>query len=339
LRLLDQIMSGPVPLHVEQRDGRQFRLTSAGDFAAQLAACPLRYVLRDELTRTCAALACSDGLSLMNCLELARLPAEQLWIEWRDGPRQQELARVFPHLRGADAGLQDLQAGALLQCDRSGRRGQLRTFWSAPDTDCDPRVSPIITHFDFDTPAPQARSIEGLFQGEAVAIDVASDCEAELVNAEAGLSSLLAYLRFRLDGPWLEYYRTYAADPAARAAVLRICLGSVATDMPMLIAFALLLHSRNGLAQQASDLARLNRSRLAKGKRALLEHVEVGLPLALAGRRGADAPDAWSRNTPRLHHVRGHLVRRADHVFWRSPHWRGALRLGQVRSRTVAVGL
>jgi hypothetical protein len=41
------------------------------------------------------------------------------------------------------------------------------------------------------------------------------------------------------------------------------------------------------------------------------------------------------RLSPRLHHVRGHIVRRGASVFWRSPHMRGSARLGQVRSRTV----
>jgi hypothetical protein len=36
-----------------------------------------------------------------------------------------------------------------------------------------------------------------------------------------------------------------------------------------------------------------------------------------------------------LHHVRGHIARRGDKVFWRLPHLRGNARLGVVRSRTV----
>jgi hypothetical protein len=37
--------------------------------------------------------------------------------------------------------------------------------------------------------------------------------------------------------------------------------------------------------------------------------------------------------------VRGHIVRRSNKFFWRSPHWRGHLRLGSVRSRTVELHL
>jgi hypothetical protein len=43
------------------------------------------------------------------------------------------------------------------------------------------------------------------------------------------------------------------------------------------------------------------------------------------------------RRSPRLHHVRGHLVRREDRVFWRTPHLRGSALQGVVRSRTVCL--
>jgi hypothetical protein len=45
--------------------------------------------------------------------------------------------------------------------------------------------------------------------------------------------------------------------------------------------------------------------------------------------------NANRRRGPRLHHVRGHIARRGDKVFWRLPHLRGSARLGVVRSRTV----
>ena len=43
------------------------------------------------------------------------------------------------------------------------------------------------------------------------------------------------------------------------------------------------------------------------------------------------------RRSPRLHHVRGHLVRRDSQVFWRLPHLRGNASRGVVRSRTVCL--
>ncbi len=39
----------------------------------------------------------------------------------------------------------------------------------------------------------------------------------------------------------------------------------------------------------------------------------------------------------RRHHVRGHLVRREDSAYWRSPHWRGHVLLGRIERRTVSL--
>ena len=61
MRLLDHIAQSTAPLIVRQHSGAQWRLTGASDFARRLVRCPLRYVLSDELVRTCIALAYSDG--------------------------------------------------------------------------------------------------------------------------------------------------------------------------------------------------------------------------------------------------------------------------------------
>ena len=41
------------------------------------------------------------------------------------------------------------------------------------------------------------------------------------------------------------------------------------------------------------------------------------------------------RSAPRLHLVRGHLVRRGSLLFWRRSHMRGHSDIGTIRSRTV----
>lgn len=53
----------------------------------------------------------------------------------------------------------------------------------------------------------------------------------------------------------------------------------------------------------------------------------------LASERRAETTERPSviRTAPRLHHVRGHIVRRQDVVFWRRPRWRGHVGLGSVR--------
>jgi len=114
-------------------------------------------------------------------------------------------------------------------------------------------------------------------------------------------------------------------------------LGTMAFDMPMLLAVFLLFAAKDGLQRRTADLERLNRARCRSGKRALLEHIEVRAPL-VAGYPCPASPAAAAANRrrgPRLHHVRGHIARRGDKVFWRVPHLRGSARLGVVRSRTV----
>jgi hypothetical protein len=83
-------------------------------------------------------------------------------------------------------------------------------------------------------------------------------------------------------------------------------------------------------------LERLNQARLKAGRAPLLEHTEVSAPLlpeyrASGGRGGPE----HVRRGPRLHHVRGHLVRRGSQLFWRVPHLRGSAHAGVVRTRTV----
>jgi hypothetical protein len=41
------------------------------------------------------------------------------------------------------------------------------------------------------------------------------------------------------------------------------------------------------------------------------------------------------RRSPRLHHVRGHLMRHGSELIWRVPHLRGHARSGRVQTRTV----
>jgi len=98
---------------------------------------------------------------------------------------------------------------------------------------------------------------------------------------------------------------------------------------------AFVFASRGGLPRHPQDFARLNRSRAKSRKPALLEHVEVRAPV-LPEYRGCDrAESGITRRGPRLHHVRGHLVRCGSRLVWRVPHLRGSARAGAIRTRTV----
>jgi len=106
-----------------------------------------------------------------------------------------------------------------------------------------------------------------------------------------------------------------------------------------LLAFFLLLNAKGATRPVPILRSILNRKRLARDRAPLLDHVEVhaSLPPETRARNDASEDMAGVRRPPRLHHVRGHLVRREDRVFWRAPHLRGNALQGSVRSRTVCL--
>jgi len=322
LRLLDHVAQCSAPFIVRQEDGELWRLTGASDFAQRVEHCPLRFVLADDLVRTCTALAYSEGDELSGCFDLLHLPAQALWIEWDEVARQQELARTLPGYSAPAAEV--LRAGALVAAEPQCRSGSLRTFWLGRSAPEEPLLAPVETLLDLEGTATFGAP-EELLDGAAVAV---RDPHNEQLN------SLLQCARFRLDSLWLRYYQRVAQQPAMRTEVIRRSLTAVAFDVPMLLALFLLMTIRADLVHMPVRLARLNAKRSRLGKRPLLDHIEVSAPVFAQAPLPA-LPGSATRRGPRFHHVRGHIVRRRDTVYWRGPHWRGHVRLGSVRSRTV----
>ena len=257
---------------------------------------------------------------------MLHVPAELLWVEWCNRPWQSALQRYgFPVK--AD-GCQSLgRRAALIRSSLDGRRGLVRTFWTAA-SESDVLASSIEAYFDFDT--PEGEEPEPPDRQEARAIKVYD-------SSRAGDDVLDRCFRFRYERSWAEYYGGAGLSGTQSGAVWRHALGTIAIDVPMLLAFLLLLATRSGLPQRAQTFERLNRLRRKCGKAPLLDHIEVRAPL-LPGyeyRDSARAQTHGTRRTPRLHHVRGHLVRRGSQLFWRVPHLRGSARAGAVSTRTV----
>ena len=324
MRLLDRIVQTRAPLLIA-RGGDVAQLPGPADFAAAIAACPLRLVLADPLTRVCASLAYAEGDRLAGCLDLIHIPATRLWVEWLERPRVEAVcaALAMPeHAATEVAG----RAGVYLTADPSGRRGIARTFWGPADGGGEVCLAPLATEFDLDADYDEAASIDAVFDGATARVTV----------GENALSDVLHCLRFRFDAAWAAYYRAACPTPEVRASVLRDSLKSVGTDLPLLFALCLLLSSRMRLPERRPDVARLNRRRVREGRAALLEHVELTVPVVSAyAARSACTGDA--RRMPRLHHVRGHLVRRGSQVFWRVPHLRGRAAFGHLRARNVTL--
>jgi hypothetical protein len=327
MKLADRIAQCRTPFVIVCRaSGRTRTLNNAAECAHEVSAAPIRFVLSDDLTRLCTALAYSKGARTLACADLIRVPAQSVWIEWPCRPWQHELSL---HAISVDdpAHSPGARRGALFRGSKDGRRGALRTFWSG-EVEGDVLASCIEAYFDLDTPEneepePPAGwrvSTHRLFDPAHGSADMLSRC-----------------FRFRYEPSWRQYYREAGLNPEQRAALWRHALGTIALDIPVLCAFLLLLSTRAGLPQSPQTFERLNRSRVKAGKAPLLAHVDVRAPL-LPDRRARESEEegaANGRRGPRLHHVRGHLVRRGAELFWRVPHLRGNARFGAVRTRTV----
>jgi hypothetical protein len=148
-------------------------------------------------------------------------------------------------------------------------------------------------------------------------------------------SALSICFAFKFEDSWARYYDRARLSTAVRQSVERHSLSTIALDIPLLLSFFLLLNTRTGLPRTPSQLERLNRSRCRSGKVPLLEHVEVRAPFPCGHFFPANETVPSGRRRPRLHHVRGHLVRRRNELFWRVPHLRGHASSGVVKTRTV----
>jgi hypothetical protein len=320
----DLIAQSRVPLLVRHlMSGDVAQLSGPAECAQQIKSCPLRFVLTDELTRLCTALAYSKGARTLDCADLLHVPAERVWVEWCQQPWESELALYGFPLRDPRAA-NGARRGVLVSSSVDGRRGILRTFWTSDDGQA--LASSMEAFFDLDVAADKVpeppdgdRSRTVLVaDGKAVGQDVLGRC-----------------FRFRYERSWREYYQQAGLDQASEASVIRHVLGTIAIDIPVVLVFFLLLATRSSLPRQPQTFARLNRARLRKGKAPLLEHIQVNCPLLPAYRDTAADGLRVSRHSPRLHHVRGHLFRRGGKLIWRVPHLRGNASYGAVQSRTV----
>ena len=130
MRLADRIAQCRTPFIVENmEDGSVTHLNGATAFSREIGSCAIRYVLSDELTRLCTALAYSKGADTLACADLLHVPAERVWVEWAEAPWLNELARYgFKASVGSDP---SGRRGAFIQSTPQGRHGLVRTFWAS----------------------------------------------------------------------------------------------------------------------------------------------------------------------------------------------------------------
>ncbi|WP_447929953.1 hypothetical protein [Sphingopyxis fribergensis] len=270
--------------------GKIFEIAGASAYADAVRSCPLRYVLDDVVTDVCFQLLDTDRGMLNPANALLRVPAQQFWVEWfedRPAPETNE-------------GHRRRNAGLLIDAATNGRSGTIHSFWKNDEGET--VSSQIYIEFDLDNSLTM---------------------EADTIRARhiesPEFQPLLDCMIFRIDPAWIAYFATLDANQRRQA--MQQCAAMTWFDLAFIFAFAMLLASKGNVDSQASDLSRLNRARAKRGKPPLLDHVEARLCL---DDRPASVPDKGGvRNAPRLHQVRGHMVRRANLTFWRTTHLRG----------------
>jgi hypothetical protein len=329
MRLLDRVAChrAPLVLDLGHRPAVPFEVTGPVQYASRVADCPLRFVLGDDLTRACADLAFADGARLAGCLDLLRIPARHMWIEWNDEVHQ----RVIYETQSAadyDAASSGRRVGVLLHGSPDGYGAVARTFWAGAAETSEVTMSPLETHIDLRGEFANGLDIPGILSGGFAGVAQRDD---------AAMSCLLDHVRFRFDDSWAAYYRAAATNPDTQREVVHGSLAAVARDPPLILAFLLLLVAKDATRRIPVSRAAINRKRRAHGRPPLLDHIEVRASLDSIQQSEPGGYEPTGRQSPRLHHVRGHLVRRDNRIFWRVPHLRGSAGRGMVRSRTICL--
>jgi len=324
MRLIDQVGEEQAFVVENERIGASVRVRTAADFRLKLQATPHRFILDRSATEFCTEFSVLEAGMLGQSLDILRFPARRFWIEWMERPRVDTLASLRPGLfpRRTEVA-SHTRAGALIDInadDRSGRAWLFTGGGSSAD------LCPLFLEFDTHGPVqvdPSARLNQFKFASKEFP-------ELDLINQ---------YCTINVEPSWHAYCRAATVSDDQFNWEIIGAASKILFDWPMIAAFSLLYPLPKPFAKRGSDLARLNLAREQRGQSSLLEHVEVTASLgarAKPDRLGVGAAFGSSLGK-RLHHVRGHLVRRGDRVFWRSPHLRGKSELGVVSTRTVRV--
>lgn len=310
MRLLDAIAQTNRPSVVQDAFGKRRQTYGLRRIAARMGDYPLRYVLDQSATEQCRELMVFAHEMFRPDDPFLRVPAERFWLEWLCDPDQ-----IFQNSDDfSQVDMNSLRMGALISADASGRCGELQYFFEEANRPVMARVSLL---FDFDRELVIPKGSKTLFR---------------ILHAELDhLNPLFQHIVMKLNPEW-EFMASWQPTEFRRA------ISKLAQEswicLPFILAFSAMLNSGGILDERRSDLGRLNSVR-AKAKRPpLLDHVEVGMRLGY-GRysEGARQLDT-ERQAPRLHFVRGHIVRRSGQTFWRTSHLRGDV-AKPVVSRTV----
>jgi hypothetical protein len=227
MRLADRIAQCRTPFIVQNtKEGSITHLDSATAYAKDIASCATRYVLSDELTRLCTALAYSKGASTLACADLLHVPAERVWVEWTEAPWQNELAR-YGFKNPLDSGGLG-RRGVFIQSTPQGRRGLLKTFWAGGESELNVLSSSMEAYFDFDTREGEDPEVFGRQPRSSICVSDSAVGDADILRR---------CFRFSFERSWQDYYERAQLTPAQASALSHHALGTIAIDIPVLLAF------------------------------------------------------------------------------------------------------
>lgn len=292
-------------------------MPGGGALGAHLLQCPLRFVLSDEVTVLAAEIAFEQRSMLPRAVDILRLPAQSVWIEFNHRARHEPLLSAGlapPYFTSQKIGL-------LARCtDDTLRRGEIRLAWEANGGE-GPELCPIFAEFDLDRPYASGAVLPALARRPAL----------------PQLSALFERLRLRIDPAWEAYYASQCTGSRFDETLQQSAL-PIFVDVPMFFSVILLTLAQGALSARGTDLGKLNRARVHNGKSMLLNHIELHMNL-LRDPAYPGEPSGGRRQGPRRHIVRGHFVRKRNRIHWRSPHLRGRVDRGEISTRNVAVRL
>ncbi len=322
MRLLDTVVQQR-PFHVQNDAlGLNFRVKTAADFQSRIEGTPHRFVLDEKATAFCTEFAVAEATTLGKSIDLLCCPAERFWIEWMDRARVEALAPHIPSFTNLELLSNDARSGALVELSPGGRRG---TAWLFTGYGSDANLCPLYVQFDLERPAVAPARDSYLKQFSLLCLEIP---HLDSINRHALMS---------VEPSWFIYCKRSTSSATDFNDRMMQLASKMMFDWPIIAAFMLLYQMPNLLDRRSSNLIKLNAARTRRGKPELLEHVEISASLSGGpGTRPSNGKHAISAKPgTRLHHVRGHLVRRGNSIFWRSPHLRGDPALGMVKTRTV----
>ena len=232
MRLIDRISQARRPLRIDSGlSGHSVPLSGVAECASETRNCTARYVLNEDSARLCTAVAYSTGAREFSVSDLICIPDRRTWVEWPETPWSEELRRYGLPL-SSSIQRRAMRRGACVNTSPGGRRGRVRTFWCAGESELDLNASVMEAHFDLDGASNRPRlDLTASTQPTFRVVD----------NEMADAYALRRCFRFEFERTWAAYYDNLPLSEAARRKISRHALESIALDIPLLLAFFLLI--------------------------------------------------------------------------------------------------